>query len=63
MLLDKAGNVVKIGNIYVQPIGISIEKLKEVLKIVCTRSNIPEPLRLAHLIASGVVKGESRGRA
>ena len=25
--------------------------------------NVPEPLRLAHLIAGGVVSGESRGRA
>ena len=63
VLLDKAGSVVKIGHIYAQPVGISIEKLKEILKLVCTRSNIPEPLRLAHLIASGVVKGESRGRS
>lgn len=62
-LLDKAGSVVQIGNIYAQPVGISIERLKEILKLVCTRSHIPEPLRLAHLIASGVVKGESRGRA
>ena len=63
VLLDKAGSVVKIGHIYAQPVGINIEKLKEILKLVCTRSNIPEPLRLAHLIASGVVKGESVGRA
>ena len=62
-LLDKAGSVVKIWHIYAQPVGISIEKLKEILKLVCTRSNIPEPLRLAHLIASGIVKGESKGRA
>jgi endonuclease V-like protein UPF0215 family len=25
--------------------------------------NVPEPLRLAHLIAGGVTTGESRGRA
>ena len=62
-LIEKAGNVVNIGNIFVQLIGIEIEKARQVLKIVCTRSNIPEPLRLAHLIASGVTVGESKGRA
>jgi len=30
---------------------------------VCTRSLIPEPSRLAHLIAAGVGLGESKGRA
>ena len=33
--------------------------------LVCAtlgKSNLPEPLRLAHLIARAIVKGESRGR-
>ena len=62
-LIDKAGKVTKINDIYIQSAGIEIEKLKEILKVVCTRSNIPEPLRLAHIIATGIVKGESRGKA
>jgi endonuclease V-like protein UPF0215 family len=62
-LIDKAGEVFKIGEIYVQLTGINKEKAKQILKIVCTRSLIPEPIRIAHLIASGIVKGESRGKA
>jgi len=62
-LIEKAGEVIKIGNIYVQLTGINVEKAKQILDIVCTRSLIPEPIRIAHLIASGVVNGESRGRA
>jgi len=62
-LLEKAGEVINIGKIYVQLTGISVEKTKEILEIVCTRSLIPEPVRIAHLIASGVVSGESKGRA
>jgi len=62
-LIEKAGNVVQIGDIFVQLTGIDLEEAKKVLKVVCTRSLIPEPIRLAHLIASGVVLGESRGRA
>ena len=62
-LIEKAGEVIKINNIYAQLKGISKEKAKEILDIVCTRSHIPEPVRIAHLIASGIVKGESRGKA
>lgn len=62
-LIEKAGNVIQIEDIFVQLTGIDLEQAKEILKIVCTRSLIPEPLRLAHLIASGVTFGESRGGA
>ena len=62
-LIEKAGEVVKINNIYAQLKGISKERAKEILDIVCTRSYIPEPVRAAHLIASGVIKGESKGKA
>ena len=62
-LIEKAGNVVQVNGIYTQLTGIDLEDAKKILKIVCTRSLIPEPLRLAHLIASGVILGESRGRA
>lgn len=53
----------KAGKTYIQYAGISLTDAKEMLKITCTHSFIPEPIRVAHLIAAGVVKGESRGRA
>ncbi|MEK6983595.1 MAG: DUF99 family protein [Nanoarchaeota archaeon] len=62
-LLEKAGKVIQIERIFVQLTGIDLEQIRQILKIVCTRSLIPEPLRLAHLIASGVTVGESKGRA
>jgi hypothetical protein len=62
-LIERAGEVIKINNIYAQLKGISKEEAKEILDIVCTRSHIPEPVRVAHLIASGVVRGESKGKA
>ena len=40
--------------IYVQTAGISIDDAKKILRSTSTRSNIPEALRVAHLIASGV---------
>ncbi len=62
-LIEKAGSVIPAGEIYMQIAGIGIDKAKEILKIVCTRSLIPEPIRIAHLIASGITDGQSRGKA
>lgn len=49
--------------VYVQTKGISLEDAGKIVRLSSTRSNIPEPLRVAHLIASGVTLGESRGNA
>ena len=62
-LLKKAGKVYQLGEIFVQAIGLSLKQVEEIIDITCTHSLVPEPLRVAHLIASGVVDGESRGRA
>jgi endonuclease V-like protein UPF0215 family len=49
--------------IYVKCIGISFEEAKEIIKLSTIRGVIPEPIRVAHLIASGVTRGESYGKA
>jgi hypothetical protein len=49
--------------VYFQHIGMDEETAKEVIRLSCTRGFIPEPLRVAHLIATAVVRGESYGRA
>jgi len=61
-----AGEVYKVPNhepIYIQINGIEIDDAMEIVKISTTRSSIPEPLRVAHIIAAGIVTGESRGSA
>jgi hypothetical protein len=40
--------------IYMQVAGISEEDAEKILRLTSTRSNIPEALRVAHLIASGI---------
>ena len=62
-LIEKAGQVHKVGKVYVQVSGLSLEQAKQILKITCTHSLLPEPIRVAHLIAAGIVKGESKGNA
>lgn len=66
--IEHAGKVYKLKieknkNIYFQFTGLKKEVAEEIILLSCTRSLIPEPLRTAHLIASGLVKGESGGRA
>ncbi|MEM5829038.1 MAG: DUF99 family protein [Candidatus Aenigmatarchaeota archaeon] len=48
--------------IYYQKSGISKKEAEELIAITATHSNVPEPIRLAHIIASGL-SGESKGRA
>lgn len=50
-------------DIFYQAVGIDDSLAREVITLSTTRSYIPEPLRVAHLIATAVVKGESYGRA
>jgi endonuclease V-like protein UPF0215 family len=49
--------------IYIKYIGISNIEAKEIIKLSTIRGVIPEPIRIAHLIASGITKGESYGKA
>jgi endonuclease V-like protein UPF0215 family len=49
--------------IYMQHCGIDHEDACKIVLLSATHSNIPEPLRVAHLIATGVVCKESRGKA
>jgi uncharacterized protein len=62
-IIEKLPKPVKIDSIYIQNIGISKKDCLKLLNITCTHSNIPEPLRIAHLIAAGISEGESKGRA
>ena len=49
--------------IYVKCVGVDISEAKEIIKLSTIRGVIPEPIRVAHLIASGIVRGESYGKA
>ena len=62
----EAGQVYRVNNsepVYIQIYGIELEDAEEIVRISTTRSAIPEPLRVAHIIAAGIISGESRGSA
>jgi hypothetical protein len=66
-LMKKAGRIyrmkVKGRDLFLQLAGIDLRKARNIISISATHSLIPEPLRISHLIASGIIKGESKGRA
>ncbi len=65
-IIRRAGKIYKITQenpVYIQLCGIDKESAVELVRMTSTHSNIPEPLRVAHLIATGVVLGESTGKA
>ena len=62
-LLRKAGEPKPAGEIYIQHAGCSQQEAEKIVRLTSTHSHIPEPLRAAHLIAGGVTRGESKGRA
>ena len=49
--------------IYIKCAGICADEAKEIIKISTIRGVIPEPIRVAHLVASGITRGESYGKA
>lgn len=49
--------------VYFQSIGLTDDQTRQIIKLSCTRGFIPEPLRVAHLLATAIVRGESYGRA
>ena len=49
--------------IFVKFIGIDFEEVKKIIELSTVRGALPEAIRIAHLIATGVTVGESYGRA
>jgi len=61
-LIERAGPLEEIDGLFVQRAGLSVEATTSALRRHVRHSNVPEPLRTAHLIAGGVSRGESSGR-
>jgi endonuclease V-like protein UPF0215 family len=49
--------------VFISFAGSTKEEATELVKKTTVRGAIPEPIRMAHIIASGIVKGESKGKA
>jgi endonuclease V-like protein UPF0215 family len=62
-LIERAGPMEPVGRVLVQRAGLTLAEAGALLAATTVHGNLPEPLRLAHLIAGGLTTGHSRGRA
>lgn len=61
-IVKRAGEIKKVDNLYVQLIGIDHENAAKMIEMNTFSGKFPETLRIAHLVASAIVHGESRSR-
>ncbi len=59
-LIKKAGEIRRVSDLYIQVHGCSFESAKEFIECSKSKGKIPEGLRIAHLVASAIVHGESK---
>ena len=62
-VIEQLGPMEPAGPVYVQRVGLTLEQATTVVKRLAVEGSLPEPLRVAHLIAGAIVEGQSRGRA
>ena len=62
-IMTLAGDIHTAANgIFFQVCGMEPDVAKTLIRKTCTHSRIPEPLRVSHMIASGITRGESSHR-
>lgn len=61
-IIEKTGPMEPAAGVWVQRAGLTLEEARDVIERFAVNGSVPEPLRAAHLIASGMGSGQSRGR-
>lgn len=61
-LIEQLGPPEPAGRVYIQRVGLTLEEAQSVVERFALNGHIPEPLRVAHLIAGALVDGQSHGR-
>ncbi len=62
-LVQRAGAMEPCGSVWVQRAGLTAHEAEGLLAEFTLHGKIPEPLRIAHLVAGALERGESKGRA
>jgi uncharacterized protein len=62
-LVQRAGPPEPVAGVWIQRAGIDVLLAGQLIEALAVNGRIPEPLRVAHLVAGGIQTGESRGRA
>src|SRR5438067_274236 len=61
-LIERAGPMEPLRGVFVQRAGMERAEAEALLAATTTQGKLPEPLRVAHLVAGGLGSGASRGR-
>ncbi|GIK37683.1 MAG: UPF0215 protein [Chloroflexota bacterium] len=62
-LIERLGLPEMAGHVYMQRVGLTLEDAQAIIARFTLHGHLPEPLRVAHLIAGALVSGQSHGRA
>lgn len=62
-LIERLGAMEPVAGVYVQRAGLDLAAARLVVRRFAVHGRLPEPLRVAHLIAGAVATGQSRGGA
>lgn len=62
-LIEQLGPMQPVAGVQVQRYGLTLKQAETVIRRTAAHGLMPEPLRVAHLIAGGIGTGQSRGRA
>jgi endonuclease V-like protein UPF0215 family len=62
-LIERAGPMESLAGIWVQRAGLGLTQAETLLRRTTLHGHLPEPIRVAHLIAGGMTVGASRGGA
>lgn len=61
-LIEQLGPMEPVAGVWVQRVGLTRDQAETLIRHTAIHGFVPEPLRMAHLIAGGVGTGQSRGR-
>lgn len=59
-IIERTGPMEAAAGMYVQRAGLQLRDAENLIKRFSVHSRMPEPLRVAHLVAGGIAAGESR---
>lgn len=62
-LMRRAGPIHRGTNCYFQCVGAASDLISQALDVLTDRGHLPEAIRIAHLVGSAVINGESGNRA
>lgn len=62
-IIERLGAMRQFDHVYTQSVGLKAEEIAATIRQFTQHGHIPEPIRVAHLIAGALAQGISQGRA